>query len=282
MLGALGARGVGLVAAVRPWDLPEVAALGRACAREGVELALWPMLDDADGRWLSSYNAAAFVRFAREVTARAEPAPAAVAFDMEPPIALARAALSGRAGSMARQLFALRRGVDAGADAWRREVGGLVEELGARDVEAHAVVLPPMLARGVAERVCARVLGTPLAGVRWSRVNVMLYTSLIEGWSRGLVSRGRAERLLAAGCARARAKLGERASVSLGAVGVGALGSEPVYRGPAELAADVAIARANGVDDLVLLDLGGVLARPPVEAWLDAFASGVDRGSPHR
>ena len=33
----------------------------------------------------------------------------------------------------------------------------------------------------------------------------------------------------------------------------------------------MAVTRAAGVDDLTLLDLGGVLGRPPAEAWLDAF-----------
>ena len=38
-----------------------------------------------------------------------------------------------------------------------------------------------------------------------------------------------------------------------------------------ELADDVAIARYEGIEDLALFDLSGVLARGPIEPWLDAF-----------
>jgi hypothetical protein len=64
--------------------------------------------------------------------------------------------------------------------------------------------------------------------------------------------------------------------MSLGCVGTGALVDEPVYRDPSELAEDVAIARAGGCHDLSLFDLGGVLHREPAEAWLEAFAHGVE------
>ena len=52
---------------------------------------------------------------------------------------------------------------------------------------------------------------------------------------------------------------------------MGALGDEPRYRDPSELAVDVAVARAGGVETLNLFDLGGVLRRGPAEAWLEAL-----------
>jgi hypothetical protein len=67
---------------------------------------------------------------------------------------------------------------------------------------------------------------------------------------------------------------GEHAGISLGCVGTGAFADEPTYRAPSELAEDVTIARAAGCDRLSLFDLGGVLAREPAEAWLDAFVHG--------
>ena len=113
--------------------------------------------------------------------------------------------------------------------------------------------------------------GTPTYGPAWDHVSVMLYSSILEGWSRGWLGRQDARAILARGCHAAAARFGERAGVSLGAVGVGAFGNEPTYRSTLELADDVAIARASGVDDLTLFDLGGVLAREPAEAWLEAF-----------
>ena len=103
-----------------------------------------------------------------------------------------------------------------------------------------------------------------------------MYTSILEGWSRGAIRRSHATALLTAASARARRRWGERAGVSLGCVGTGALVDEPVYRDPSELAEDAALARAAGCRDLSLFDLGGVLAREPAEAWLDAFAYGAE------
>src|SRR6185295_17904670 len=100
------------------------------------------------------------------------------------------------------------------------------------------------------------LLGTPVDGLAWDHVSVMLYTSMIEGWSRGVLRREDARSFLAAAAVLAAARLGDRAGVSLGCVGVGAFGNEPVYRAAVELADDVAIARAAGVDDLTLFELG--------------------------
>ncbi len=101
----------------------------------------------------------------------------------------------------------------------------------------------------------------------------MLYTSILEGWARGMLDRGDALALLGWSCRTAARRFGAIAGASLGAVGSGAFGDEPTYRSPAELADDVAVARAAGVDDLALFDLGGVLRRPPAEAWLDPFTA---------
>ncbi|MFK5151303.1 hypothetical protein ACI4CU_28550, partial [Klebsiella pneumoniae] len=80
--------------------------------------------------------------------------------------------------------------------------------------------------------------------------------------SRRVLDRRDVRALLSAATLAAVARFGDRASVSLGCVGTGALGDEPIYRSPDELADDVAIAAEAGATDLALFDLGGVLARP--------------------
>jgi hypothetical protein len=101
----------------------------------------------------------------------------------------------------------------------------------------------------------------------------MAYTSLYEGWSRGLINRSRAERLLSITARAARWRFGETAGISLGCVGPGAFGDEPGYRNVGELQRDVAIARRAGIDELALFDLAGVVRRGDVDAWLDALCS---------
>jgi hypothetical protein len=263
LLGALSARKLALRVAVMPDQVGEVARLQAACAAAEVELGLWPLLDDADGRWASCDNAPSFAEHARVVTEAAcrDGQVAAIALDLEPPIGWVRAALTGRLTRARRSPF------ERGAS----ELVALIEALrgGARRIEAAAI--PAVLADD-RRAGWQRALGTPVDVLPVDHVSVMLYTTLIEGYSRSLLRRADARALLAALARATRHRYGRRAGVSLGVVAGGALGDERGYRDPAELADDVAVARAAGVDALALYGLDGILGRPPLEAWLDTFA----------
>jgi hypothetical protein len=261
VLQALRHRSIELLLAVRPPDAPRVAAAVRACRDAGVRVSLWPMLDDAQGRWASAINAEAFARFLRQVVAHGCDG---VAFDLEPPIERMRALLGGSVRPDVRATVL----AFAGA---RGTYADLARELKARKLHVVAAVLPLVLFdREGQHPTWQKLLGTPVDGVPFDHVSVMLYTSLLEGWSRGMIARKDARGVLGVLSRAAAARFGSAAGVSLGAVGTGAFGDEPVYRSPDELADDVAIARAAGVDDLTLFDLGGAVARG-LDVWLDAF-----------
>jgi hypothetical protein len=255
-----------------------VRAAREAAARfagAGLRPALWPMLPDADGRWIGAGNAALFCAFA-EALAR-EGGSTEMILDLEPPIESVRTTLASRAVDA--HLLPVPAGTAAFRDA-RARITGLVARLHAHGATVSAAVVPPVLLDrpGGLPGWQAR-LGTPVDGIAWDHVSPMLYTSMLEGWSRGLLARRDARALLAWGCQASVQRFGSIAGASLGAVGTGAFGDEPTYRSPAELADDVVVARGAGVDDLALFDLGGVLRRPPAEAWLDAFTA-VDAGAP--
>jgi hypothetical protein len=261
-LGLLRRYGLELLIAIRPSDLPALPALLGACADAGVPVGAWPMLGDAEGRWANAMNAEAFCALARAT--RCGPL-SEIAWDLEPPIEVVR--------RLGRDLGAIGRLAPPSArfDRARVDYAAAVEVHAAEGVPSLAAAVPVVLLDPIGGSAWQRRIGTPVDGPGFAHVSVMLYTSLFEGWSRGWVRRDDARALLAAGCRATRDRFGTRGGVSVGAVGVGAIGTEPVYRCPAELADDVAIARACGVDALSLLDLGGVCARPPAEAWLDAF-----------
>jgi hypothetical protein len=264
VLGVLASRGVQLLAAVLPGQIEEAIALVRRAAEIDLSIGLWPMLHDHEGRWLHPKNAARFEGWIFEVLDAIEGARtpiAALVLDLEPPIHYVRLAKEGRVGAM-RELF----GGDRGELPHRAIVGAL----GERGIASIAAVVPTVLCPGRAARGWERALGTPM-DARYDAVAPMLYTSLFEGYTRSFLARRDARALLASLSLRARNRFGPRAAISLGAVGLGALGDERTYRDPDELADDVAIARAAGVDDLALFDLAGVLARPPIERWLDVF-----------
>jgi hypothetical protein len=252
-----------LLLAVRPWQLADVPGVVRQFRDRGVFVALWPMLSDSDGRWLSASSAASFITFADELLA-AVPFADELVLDLEPPKAQLAKWKAWR--PTWRQTPSPNRYHDARAalvDATKRWQ---------RDRRVSSAVLP-LVAFEVGGQWLQRAIGTPASPLHVDRHSVMTYTSLLEGWSRGLVDRRRAETLLAM-CARlTRLRFGARAGISLGTIGVGAFEDEPCYRGPHELARDVAIATAAGIRELSVFDLGGILRRPPPEAWLEAFGA---------
>jgi hypothetical protein len=269
VLGMLRRYDVDLLVAVRPWDLDALPALLAACADHGVAAAAWPMVDDKDGRWASARNADTF----RDFTMRVRDGGAReIAIDLEPPIDDVRAMLSG-VGGAAR---VVRGGITAAEFARGRDVYvALVDELRANGVATTAAALPHALLddgethdRGARWQ---RLAGTPVDGPAFDRYSVMLYTSMVEGWSRGLLDRADARAVLAGACRLTVERFGAIGGVSLGAVDTGAFGDEPIYRDVGELREDVAIARACGVEEIALFDLAGVLARKPAEAWLAAL-----------
>ncbi|AUX22306.1 hypothetical protein SOCEGT47_028070 [Sorangium cellulosum] len=272
-LALLRRHALELAIAVRPDTAAGLPDLAAACAGEGVPLAVWPMIADEDGRWASAGNAAAFGAFVARLLDALDGrglSAAEVVFDLEPPIARVRRALAGPRGALG-----LLGGEAPGRPRWEdaeRAFCGAVAALHARGVATSAAIVPLVLLDGPG-RGWERILGTPVSAPPWGRVSAMLYTSLIAGYSRGRLGRQDAVALLAWACRAAARRFGPRAGASLGAVGQGALGDEPVYGSPAELREDVAVAAAAGVSDLALFDLGGALARPPVEAWLEAFVA---------
>jgi hypothetical protein len=250
-----------LLLAVRPWQLDTVGELVKRVQGAGVFVALWPMLADDDGRWASVSSSAKFVALADDVLARAPTADELV-IDLEPPLPMLEKWKDGRpTWRQTPSSRVYRNGRETMIDATTRWIAE----------RRVTTAVMPLLAIELRGQWLQRALGTPATVLSVQRHSVMAYTSLFEGWSRGLVGRRRAELLLAA-CARlSRLRFGDRAGLSIGTVGTGAFGDEPCYRNPAELARDVQLARKAGIEELSLFDLGGVIRRAPASAWLDAF-----------
>jgi hypothetical protein len=257
------------IVAVWPRTLAAAGEIARRFADAGLQPALWPMLADEDGRWISAENADRFCAFAEEL-ARAAGA-REIVLDLEPPIESVRETIASRAVSA--HILPIRSDGAAFRRA-RQTIAALVRRLHEAGATVSAAIALPVLCDSPSgSPAWQERLGTPVDGVAWDHVTPMLYSSIVEGWSRGLLSRADARAILAWSAEATRTRFGAIAGASLGAVGTGAFGDEPIYRSPAELADDTAIAQAAGLDDLALFDLGGALARPPVEEWLTAFVA---------
>jgi hypothetical protein len=252
-----------LLLAVRPWDLPAVGELVKRLQGAGIFVGLWPMLADPDGRWASVSSSTKYVALVDDMLAHAPTADELV-IDLEPPIWLLERWKDGDPTWRQTPSPRIYRG---GRDAM---VAATTRWTGERRVTTAVM---PLLAVELRGQWLQRMLGTPASALPVERHSVMAYTSLFEGWSRGLVGRRRAELLLAATARLSRRRFGERAGLSIGTVGTGAFGDEPCYREPAELARDVQLARSAGIEEVSLFDLGGVIRRAPADAWLDAYCS---------
>ncbi|MBX7084342.1 MAG: hypothetical protein K1X88_34370 [Nannocystaceae bacterium] len=274
LLAALRERGVQLVFSALPDEdpLPTIVA-----AREhDVDTALWPMLDNRDGRWANSANAPRFVDFTRRLLARLDAAdarPHELCLDLEPPLSTLRRATHGRPVAPP----------PGDREAATAALATLVREAAALGIASWAAAVPLVLADPHDRPTWQRLLGTPIDPLPLQRVSVMLYSSLALGYGRGLLRTRDVDTLVYQGACLARQRFGPRAAVALGAIGRGALGDEAGFRDPAALARDVALVRAAGIDDLALFDLGGALRRPPLQHWLDALLeparAPADRGS---
>lgn len=267
LLDKLAARRIDLLLAVRPWQLAEIAGVAARVKSAGVYLGLWPMLGDEHGRWASVRSMVGFIALADEVLRHA-PEIDELVVDLEPPHAVLSEWKRLRPAIPTRQGYEESRDALAAAIArWRYRESTTV------DVLRVTTAVLPLLALEVGGEWMQRALGTPASRLPVDCHNVMAYTSLYEGWSRGLVGRRRAEALLAITARASRARFGPRVGVSIGCVGPGAFGDEPGYRGIDELARDVAIVRRADVHELALFDLAGVVRRNDVDAWLDALCS---------
>lgn len=262
--------------AVQPQHLPDLPALLERFAARKIELGLWPMLADHEGRWFNRRNAARFRQHTESVLEMALPSSRStvkeIALDLEPHIEEMRAFLSWRPSFFAK---VVRRG-----DSFlhtKKLLGGLVDEIRARGLRALAAVMPP-IALPHGER-WERRFGTPVRELAWDHVSVMAYTSMIEGWSKGTLQRRHAVAALDRLARETKRAFGERGGISLGAVGIGAFGNEPIYRSVSELEEDVVVARDRGIGDLTLFELAGVLSRPHPEAWLSALGTVTSRGA---
>lgn len=235
----------------------------------GARVGLWPLLDEADGYWPNVWNGERFAASCRELLERLERidlVPDELLIDLEPPFDVAKQVLRLR-------LPRPRRFDPGGAAALARLTADVAELC-----PVVATVAP--LVCGPGGRGWQRLLGTPVDELALARVFVMAYTSLVEGYGRGLLRRRDCEALLACWTRNARASFGDLAAIAVGVAGTGALGDERLYRDASELARDAAIARASGCDHLALFSLEGILGRPDRDAWFAALATSTPVAPP--
>ncbi len=243
----------------------------RVYVEAGLGVALWLLLPKSIGYWPSERNADAFSAHLDAVFAWADRQHVRVpwiAVDLELPLPQA---LAYRDSHGLKQIFTTGHIALVNLNARRF----------ARAVTRYRAILDKIHERG-ASALCAAhdsivedvhlgapivqdFLETPVADVAWDVVSTMIYNSMIVEQHR--ITPDDAHWMqYEVGCELKRA-FGDRAGMSLGLTGVGVLGDEPHYAGPSQLASDIAVAKAAGIDDIAVFNLEGILHSPDPAAW---------------
>ena len=225
------------------------------------------MLENEKGRWLSNENIETFLEFCNRligISFDKQVAPESLVLDVEPPISQMQEWWKPRLKKHTKQL--------KGHVRPKRPLGDLKKALNQMSVDLHVAVLPLLaLDNDQSNSGWQSKLKAPDEWNRADVIHVMTYTTLFQGYSKGLINRNDTLRILDLFCSSSKKLFRERAALSLGCVGQGALGDEAIFKSPNELAIDVGLVKSKGVTNIAVFDLGGMVRRGPLDVWLDAL-----------
>lgn len=280
--------------ALRPGtDLSALTHLIRDARERGLEVGIWPLLEEEQGYWPSVRNAEVFLRRLddwKRALERRGATPDWIAFDIEPPFQpdddvatsvrrAVRRALANLSGRSDKERIDDRSPADAfraAVSRYRRSMRGLERE----GIGTLGVTTPPALVDLGGEPILQQTLELPWSPLPWDRAGFMAYGSMIAEYSKGLLDFRDVRAIHYVLFHRMRREFGGRAHVSLGLTGTGVYGDEPTYESPEELARDVSAARAANVDDIAIFCLEGLLGRREPGRWIDAITSAEPRVPP--
>lgn len=259
-------------------DLEELGRLLVAASARGLEVGIWPLLEDEQGYWPSERNV-------RDYFARVEallgwlaqeqiPCPW-VAVDLEPPLHQVNRLRHMVEPFHLTVLKLIKENLDAAQ--FERSVQEFergLEGLRRRQVKALSVTLP-LAAHDLRDGVplWQDLFEAPWEAISWDRAGIMAYGSMVAGYSRGWLSEEDARAIHYRLFMHLARRFGPRAHVSLGVTGIGKLGDEPIYEHPLALAQDVSAARAAGIEDIAIFCLEGLVGRADAGQWVEAIAS---------
>ena len=236
----------------------------------GLRPCVWPLLPDEDGYWPSALNAERFVLRVAALRSAALAAAAPyqpgdmVAVDLEPPLPP-----PDRQGHRMPHLSRCGRSRFVEATA---TLSGLCEALRRDGLRTLAIAYPLVSADPPDGSEWQRRCVAPLS-CGWDRVGVMTYSSMVAGYSRGLLGVPAARRYGYRVQERLEARFPGRSAAFVGICGHGKLGDEPAHKEPEELALDAAAAWAAGATEVTAFCLEGILAQPDPLRWLLALST---------
>lgn len=238
---------------------------------------LWPLMPDDLGYWPSERTAVEFPAFIEEILDWAGKNKVGfpwLAVDMEPPHyqmeKLKNAGLARKAGLL-REFMQQNRNRGRFYDAVSK-YSRLVENLHARDIRVLSAVADLTAADITSGGIGIQdMLETPVSPINWDVLSFMIYTSMMTGYSKGLLSPRDARWHLYRLMRNMKESLWDRAGVSIGVTYTGKLGDEPYYETPGELEPDMQAVKAALIEDISIFNLEGILRSDRPEEWFETL-----------
>jgi len=277
-LELLSRYNVNLAMAIPPERInKDHAKLFAACEQAGVETTAWVLLGDEAGYWACETNAVEFSAQCERVYDWADASGFSIpwlAVDVETPHYQMDRVKKSRNLELLKNL----RGVyKQNRDMTRyhsssRVFALLAEKMRARGVKTIAAASNFVVEDIIAGRVVIQdILETPISNINWDVISFMIYTSMLTGYSGGMLDRRDATWYLYATMRDMKEILWEQAGVSIGVTYIGKLEDEPYYSSPQELLPDMQAAKAALIDDVAVFNLEGILRSPRPEEWFEAL-----------
>lgn len=281
--------GVALGMAFPPGSVnADYARMLKAYSDEGIEVALWALLPDEQGYWVCERNASEFTDYIKSIYDWADKEKftiPCVAVDLELPHYQMSEVKSQKnmlqKGSSLIKFMRQNRDKARFYEASRKFelLNEFIHSRGATTLcPISDLVVHDLAAGGTAFQ---DMLETPVSTVNWDMLSVMIYTSMIAGYSKGLLRPEDARRHLYTTMRAMKEVMGDRAGVSIGVTYVGKLEDEPYYETPRELLPDMQAAKAAGVEDITIYNLEGILRSARPEEWFETLLSAEPKEPGH-
>lgn len=250
----------------------------RELKASGVEVALWPLMEEDQGYFPGEGNLEEYSAMVRNLLGwalRNKILPGTLAVDLEPPIQQMSRIFGARSGmaKLKGAFSAARQNLDREryykAKVVLDDLNGWVH---AQGVKTLAAVMPWVALELEGDHELIQDMNeTPVTGIDWDIISPMLYVTLLSGVAEKALTRRDANWLLYDSCRKMSEKYAQRAGVSLGLTGPGVFAEEPTFDDPAELVVGLEAALAAGVRDISIYSLEGVLSRDEPRRWFEAL-----------
>lgn len=266
--------GLQLNLAIHLRHLPDSALerLLQATAEAGVPVGAWLLLDDQQGYWPNAENAEIYAEAVKRFLdwlERSKLRVAELVVDMETPLALSRL-LKGRL-LRGLQLEWLRWQSPTNHERFQQSVGhyrNLIKDVHQAGLQVQVVTYPFLIHDAVAGNTAFQeFLQVPVTPVPWDRISFMVYRSSFQDLSPARLSSW----LVWSYLEMAQKVIQIPISAALGVVGSIGKISEGGFRNPDEIRADIAAARAAGIESIQLFSLDGMHQLGAPEDWLSLY-----------